>query len=261
MKHLNDYIFEAKTFSQVKGEVLKSLKISSWTTGISAKIGVQQIKPQNKMNTVPQYITYLSNDNYDKILIRPNFSYLKQSEYESKVLNSFNKLSSISGCSYQIISSKDELEEITKCKNCPSSEDYPMVIISVPKEGDTPELPGIPEGNKDDLPKTETPTEENKDKKIKFWCTGAGSMSVDYVAYGAMGDHWKPNFSRIQKHIGENKFTRYYTNLATKQFTSYRSLFNYLKKRWDDKYSEFSLVDEEQLIEASYDNRYYIKTF
>lgn len=269
---LSEFLFESRTFTDVKKDVLKSLGIASWDkadyrNGKYSKLNISPIKeaPKKKSSYMNYSLSYLYNPEYDKMLIKPNFSYLKEDDYETKVIKSLGKLASIEGCSYQIINSDDEYKKLVHEDRPTRQTDYPRVIISVPKSGDKPELPGIPE-KKDDLKpedkqKTEPKEEKTKDKSIKFWCTGAGDTRYDYIAYGAMTPDWTPNFKRIQKRLGENKFTMYYMNLATKQFGSYKSLYSYMKKKWKNKYKEFSIATEEKLIELASKESYYIKDY
>lgn len=270
---LSEFIFEGKSFTEIKRDVLKALGIASWdkgnyNKGIFPKLNISPIKeaPKKKNPNAHYFLSYVYNPDYDKLLISPNFSYLKEGDYEAKVINSMEKLASIEGCSYQIINSDSEYKKLVNDDSSSKQTDYPKVLISVPKSGDKPELPGIPK-KKDDLKpkdkqKTEPKEEKNqKDKSIKFWCTGAGDTRYDYVAYGAMTPDWTPNFKRIQKRIGENKFTKYYTNLPTKTFGSYKSLYSYMKKKWKNKYSEFSIATEEKLIELASEESYYIKDY
>lgn len=269
---LSEFIFEGKTFTEIKKDVLKALGIASWDKGnyqkgIFPKLNISPIKeaPKKKHPNMNYSLSYLYNPDYDKMLIIPNFSYLKEGDYESRVINSMEKLASIEGCSYQIINSDSEYKKLVHEDRPTRQTDYPRVLISVPKSGDKPELPGVPK-KKDDLKpedkqKTEPKEEKSKDKSIKFWCTGAGDTRYDYIAYGAMTADWTPNFKRIQKRIGENKFRMYYTNLSTKKFSSYKSLYSYMKKLWKNKYSEFSIATEEKLIELASEESYYIKDY
>lgn len=269
---LSEFLFESRTFTELKKDVLKALGIASWDkanrqNGTFPKLNIASIKeaPKKKLSFMNYSLSYLYNPDYDKMIIRPDFSYLKESDYEAKVIKSLGKLASIEGCSYQIINSDDEYKKLVNDTSSSKHGYYPQVIISVPKSGDKPELPGIPE-KKDDLKpedkqKTEPKEEKSKDKSIKFWCTGAGDTRYDYIAYGAMTPDWTPNFKRIQKRLGENKFTMYYTNLPTKQFGSYKSLYSYMKKKWKNKYEEFSIATEEKLIELASEESYYIKDY
>lgn len=271
---LSNFIFEGKTYTENKKDILKALGVGSWdksnySKGIWPKVTISQVRPAKRGSSNPGqqgYFAKLYNDKYDKIVIYPNLTYVKPADYENRVINNLDKLGTISGCSYQIID-KGNYEKITGQKIREyESEKFPMVIISIPKdESSKPELPGIP-NKKDDLKpedkqKTEPKAEKSKDKSIQFWCTGAGDTRYDYVAYGAMTPDWTPNFKRIQKRIGENKFRMYYTNLPTKKFTSYKSLYKYMKNKWKNKYSEFSIATEDKLIELASEESYYIKDY
>ena len=270
---LYEFCFESRTFTEVKKEVLKALGISSWgkgdyRNGIYPKLDIWSIKaaPKKKTKYSNYSLSYLYNDEYDKIIIKPNFSYLKEGDYENKVVKSLDKLGSIEGCSYQIINDEKEYKKLLNNQEVNSwDRDYPMVLISIPKSGSTPELPGIPKKQDDLKPEdkqtTEPKADKSKDSSIQFWCTGAGDTRIDYIAYGAMTPDWKPNFSRIQKRLGENKFRMYYTNIPTKKFSSYKSLYNYMKKMWKNTYSDFSIASEEKLIEMAAEETYYIKDY
>lgn len=262
---LSDYVFEGRTLSDTKKDIIKTLKISSLTksnykTGIMSGVQLVSVttEPKKKYTCGDYSLCSLYDKNYDKVVIVPSFSYMNKNEYESKVINSLDNLSAIEGCSYQIINNENEYKELVNDKNArPQNHCFPQVLISVPKNGNEPELPSVPnQPNKIDKQSKET-----SNTGIKFWCTGAGDTRTDYIAYGAMDEYWKPNFARIQKRIGENKFTMYYTKISTKTFSSYKSLYNHLKKQWKNKYSDFSIVSEEELIEKSKDETYFIKEF
>lgn len=279
---LQEFLFEAKTYTEFKREILKTLGITSWErgdwkNGIGSKIGIEQIKePSASAKKRGQFtpLSYLVNKDYDKLCITPWFSYVQPSEYKSKVIDNLGKLAKIEGCSYQLINSDKEYNDILNISGKEAEytprDSYPMVIISVPKDNvDKPELEGIPVATDDDTDNSKSKKDKSKTSKLPndikgFWCTGAGSESVDYIAYGAYGDKWTPNFARIQKHIGENKFTRYYVKLTTKKFNSYKAMKTYLKKKFDSskysRYSEFHIADEEKVIDSSRDERYYILT-
>lgn len=277
MQSLQEFMCESKTYSEFKREVLKTIGVSSWDKGnfkigIFPKLGIQQISKSSAAAKKRGYvspISYLANDDYNKLFITPNMSYMKGDEYNTKFLSHLDRLADIEGCSYQLINNNDEYKEILNINRDIhlSDNNFPMVIISAPKEGNKPELKEIPVKSENDKKSIEKSV-ENQNKLpngVKgFWCTGAGSMSVDYIAYGAELEDWPKNLSRIQKHIGETKFTRYYTKLSTKKFSSYKALYNYLKKHYEQskyvKYSKFSIADEDKIINSAKDESYYILT-
>lgn len=96
---------------------------------------------------------------------------------------------------------------------------------------------------------------------ISFWATSVGDGHTEVVAYGAKittTDGWKfpeaGTISRIQKKLGESRFTHYYCKGATKSFTTYNSLVKYLKSLS----SYINPPSEQRIIDSGYDESYYI---
>ncbi len=261
---LSNYIFESKRYTDVKSEVLKTLKVpSSWTTGNNTKLRVEKVDIPKKTMGGRQngLFAYIYDENYIRIYMQPNFSYIKPFDYEQRVIKNLGNLSSIDGCSYNVFNNKDDLEKFTGLKfsdtSFGGSSRWPKVLISVPVGDKTEDKKQKVEKH---TSKEQEPNNSNSNNNIKFWATSVGDTRFTYVAYGAFKDNDKPNLSRIQKNLGEKKFTMYYSNDFSKTFTSYKALYNFLHKTWKrtKQYRDFSIASEEKLVDSYYDKKYFI---
>lgn len=263
---LSNYIFESKRFTDVKSEVLKVLKVPySWTTGSNIKIRVRKVqlpKGRTRGGGGNALMSYLYDEKYIKMLVEPDFLHIKPFDYEQKVINNLENLSSVNGCTYNVFNSKDDLENFTGLKLSDTSFNrysrWPKVVISVPADDIDKELKHV--DKKSQVEKTISKDDTINNSNIKFWCTSVGDGRYTYIAYGAFEGSDKPNLSRIQKNLGEKKFTMYYSKGVSKTFSSYKSLYTFLHKKWErtKQYSEFSIASEEKLVDAYYDEKYFI---
>ena len=83
------------------------------------------------------------------------------------------------------------------------------------------------QGSAVDLINIKKNTEESYNDNYTFFITGVSDTRNTYYAVGCRAGFEKPNYSRIQKRMGERFFAYYYTNGIKKSFKSYDSLVKF----------------------------------
>lgn len=106
---------------------------------------------------------------------------------------------------------------------------------------------------KDAYLKCLTESNDEKENRYTFFIAGVSDGRLTYYAIGCkIGE--KPNYSRIQKRMGERFFADYYSNDIKKSFKSYDSL----KKFCDSLRLSSDIPTEKNLISYT-DKVYYIQ--